>query len=114
MKRARFVLLLYGATLVCANLDTLFQRPTFSFLRMDIAELSFTGAAVMFHFAVDNPNPVGIDLARLAYQLTIDGHALAEGEGAQALHLPGNGTGELALPVSIRYLDFAQSIAALI
>jgi LEA14-like dessication related protein len=91
----------------------LFDKPRVSVRRVDITNVSFTGVSANVVFAVDNPNIIGIDLARLAYQLTVDGHAFVQGAGDHTLHVPANGTGELQLPISVRFVELAQSLAAL-
>jgi LEA14-like dessication related protein len=97
----------------CATLGQVFTPPTVTLQRVDIERISFSGIAARFIFSVENPNPIGLDLARLGYQITIDGHQLAEGRGDQPLAVPARGTGELALPVEIKFVEFAESLAAL-
>jgi LEA14-like dessication related protein len=98
----------------CALLSGLFQRPTVSLQRVDVTSLSFTGIGANFVMKVDNPNAIGIDLARLGYQLTIEGKQLAAGQGNQAANIPANGSGLVTLPVAINFSDFVQSVEALL
>src|SRR5262249_12493318 len=98
----------------CALLGSLFEKPTVTLRRVDVTDVSFSAIGARFVFAVENPNAIGADVARLDYQFTIDGHQLAEGHGDQAFQVPAHGTGEMALPVRIRFADFSQSLQALV
>jgi LEA14-like dessication related protein len=97
----------------CAWLSSVAQRPTVSLRSVDLKEISFTGLSVDFVLAVTNPNPIGLDLARLVYQITVDGHQFVEGAANQALHLPAEGVGEAHVPVSVKFVDLAESLEAL-
>ena len=112
--RAVAVLALLASSHGCAMLNQLFQKPAVSLRSVDLTSLSFTGIGANFVLGVDNPNPVGIDLARLAYQVTIEGKQLAQGQANQAVSVPASGAGTITLPVSIRFTDFVASIQALL
>src|SRR5262249_23621607 len=111
--RALSLIPLVGGASGCAAFGGLFQKPTVTLERVEITRIAFDGIGANFVFAVQNPNAIGADLASLRYQLTIDGHALAEGQGNQTLQVPAHGTGALVLPVSIRFVEFAESLLAL-
>ena len=97
----------------CALLGQLVQKPNVTFNSVHLTSVSFEGIAANFVMDVQNPNPVGLDLARLAYQLTIDGHQLAAGQANQAASIPANGTGQVTMPLAIKFTDFVQSVQAL-
>lgn len=97
----------------CALLGSLVQRPSVSLKRVDITQVSFEGISANFVLAVQNPNPIGLGLARLAYRLTVDGHQFADGTANQAVNIPAQGTGQVVIPVGIKFVEFAQSLAAL-
>jgi LEA14-like dessication related protein len=69
-----------------------------------------------FVFGVDNPNPIGLDLAHLTYDLSVnDVNVVSSGTADVALHLPALGAGELTLPVTLRYQDvFASAVGAVL
>lgn len=97
----------------CALLEQVFQKPTVSMRSVDLTSLSFTGIGANFVMNVKNPNAIGINLARLGYQLNIEGKQLAAGQGNQAVSIPAMGQGEITLPVAIKFSDFVDSIEAL-
>ena len=105
--------LLFGST-SCALLEQVFQKPTVSIRSVDLTSLSFTGIGANFVMNVSNPNAIGINLARLGYQLTIEGKQLAAGQSNQgAVSIPAQGQGLVTLPVSIQFSEFIESIEAL-
>ncbi len=101
------------AALVLGGCYPLFEKPRVSVRRVDVTSVSFTGVGFNVVFAVDNPNALGLDLATLRYQLTVDGHPFVQGAGDHTLHVPANGSGELQLPVSFKFVELAQALATL-
>lgn len=97
----------------CALLSAVLQKPQVTFKDVKLTSLSFEGISADFTFAVQNPNPVPLNLARLSYQVTIDGHALALGSANRPLAVPANGAGEMTLPVGIKFAEFVQAIESL-
>lgn len=93
----------------CAYLSSIAQKPTVTLKRVDIKEVSFQGISVDFILAVNNPNPIGVDLATLSYQITVDGHAFVAGSSNAAVHVPANGPGEVHVPLSIQFVELARS-----
>jgi LEA14-like dessication related protein len=91
----------------------LFEKPRVSVRRVDIHGVSFTGVDAVLVLAVDNPNVLGIDLARLSYDLTVDNHHFIQGAGEHTLHVPAQGSGELQLPISIKFVELGQALASL-
>jgi LEA14-like dessication related protein len=101
------------ALLSCSGCDQLFQKPRVTVKRVDITSVNFSGLNANIVFAVENRNVIGIDLAKLVYQLTVDNHPFVQGVGNNPLHVPANGVGELALPVSFKFVELAEALASL-
>lgn len=97
----------------CSLLNAVFQRPAVSLRNVELTSLSFQGISANFVLDVKNPNPIGLDLARLAYRINVDGHDFLDGGVKGALHVPAQGTGTIKVPVGIQFVAFAQSLAAL-
>ncbi len=113
--RRQLAALLFCAslTLSFAGCSPLFEKPRVSVRRVDITGVSFTGVDATLVFAIDNPNVLGLDLARLSYQLNVDGHQFIQGAGQHTLHVPAQGQGELQLPISIKFLELGQVLSSL-
>jgi LEA14-like dessication related protein len=91
----------------------LFEKPRVHVSRVNLTSVSFAGVSADIVFAVDNPNALGVDLAKLDYQLTVDNHPFVAGASDRPLHVPANGAGELALPVSFKFVELAQALASI-
>lgn len=111
MSRLRIVLLL--ALLPLSGCWPLFDKPRVHVSRVSLTSVNFGGLAADIVFAVDNPNAIGIDLAKLDYQLTVDNHPFVAGSTDRPLHVPANGAGELTLPVSFKFVELAEALASL-
>ena len=96
-----------------AGCGPLFEKPRVRVRSVNVTSLSFAGVGFDVVFSVENPNVIGVDLAKLAYQLTVDGHPFAQGAGNHPLHVPPQGTGQLTLPVSFKFVDLTQALASL-
>jgi len=107
---ASFIVLLLVTASGCAPL---FEKPRLSVRRVDINGVTFRDVSFTLVCAVENPNVLGLDLARLSYQLTVDGHNLVQGAGDHVLHVPAQGTGELHLPITVRFTDLAEALTSL-
>jgi LEA14-like dessication related protein len=97
----------------CATLGGLVEKPKVTLRTVEVTRASFDGVSANFVFNVENPNPISVDLARLDYQVTLDGHALTGGRGDKPLSVPRNGTGTMVLPVSVRYVELGSAIGSM-
>lgn len=113
MVRVRRPLFVLALMFVVAGCGQLFEKPRVSVKRVDLTSVSFQGISFDVVFNVENPNVIGLDLAQLSYQLTVDNHPFVAGGANRALHVPAQGVGELHLPVSFRFLDLAEALASL-
>jgi LEA14-like dessication related protein len=66
-----------------------------------------------FDLKVENPNPVGISVRNVTYDLKINSRNFTKGTLDQGLKLPANGTGVIQLPVTVPYFDLFDSVAEL-
>jgi LEA14-like dessication related protein len=97
------VVALLSLTSGCAALDG--YLPQVRFQELAVNELDFTRADVDFVFAVDNPNPVEIELSQFSYALGLEGIQLIAGDDADGMGLEAIGSSELALPVELIWED---------
>lgn len=114
MKGVRLRLLISIVLLATvAGCGPLFEKPRVRVRGVTVTSVSFAGVGFDVLFDVQNPNVIGVDLAKLAYQLTVDGHAFVQGAGNHPLHVPAQGTGQLTLPVSFKFVDLTQALVSL-
>lgn len=97
----------------CQTLEQFIQKPTVSFERMDLADMSLLDGTLNFHFKVHNPNAFSATIDRLTYQLAIDEKPFADGSVDQKIRLGANADETVSLPVKVNFMDLFDSIAEL-
>ncbi|WP_319524548.1 LEA type 2 family protein [uncultured Desulfosarcina sp.] len=105
-----FLLMLGG----CATIEQLIQKPEITFDSLGTREMSLLEGTFLFRFNVSNPNPVGVHLNDILYDLDINGNRLVSSQLSQGLDLAASGTSPLEIPVTINYLDFFNSLSQLV
>lgn len=112
---AGFIIGLMGLLLTgCAALDQVIQKPGIAFEGLDIKDPSLLESTLNFRFKIDNPNPIGLHASRITYHLNLNGSKFADGRLDQGLSVPSKSAGILSIPVTVAYLDFLDSITAMI
>lgn len=101
------IVLLSGS---CATLQQLIQKPAVTFRGMKLDTFSFSETTLLFDFNVDNPNPLGLRVDRIGYQLDINGRSFIQGENDQSISIPSQGRGVVHLPLQVEFFEFFQSI----
>jgi LEA14-like dessication related protein len=117
MRRIALALLLPLFGTACAGLQEFaraaFQRPKLTFRSAALQALDLEGATVAFKFDLENPNSVGIDVARAGYAIEIDGTRIVAGDLPTGLKIPANGTAPIAFPVRVRFRDVPGVVSLL-
>lgn len=94
----------------CAELtkytDTI--KPTASLTGMHLANINFEQVDLIFDLAVENKNPVALDLAGMDYDLKIANQSLVSGVTAQAIKIKANTTSPVQLPITLRFADLKK------
>jgi LEA14-like dessication related protein len=93
----------------CAQLDEIVQEPQLHFKKVVPADFSLAGARFHFDFDVYNPNPLGLRLSQVTYNLALNRHPLASGKLTEGIALPARGSAPLTIPLR---LDFEDLLAA--
>jgi LEA14-like dessication related protein len=105
---------LYG----CAVVGGLFGRagikqPTAEFTSVELADVGFDRANLLFNITVANPNGVGLRLARFDYDFAINGSTLVKGDQSQETELAAHAESVIKLPVTIEFDDVYRIYASL-
>lgn len=106
---APIFLVLFG----CAALQQLVQKPTVSFDKADLTAMSFTEGTILFRFNVLNPNPIGLTVRKATYSLKLNQKDFVQGVLEKGIVIQANGTAPLEFPLTIRYMEFVQSMQEL-
>lgn len=107
----KILLLLFVFSLsACAELakhaETI--KPTAKLTDTRLANINFEQADLVFDLAVENQNPVAINLAGLKYDLKIENQSLVSGVTAQGLEIKPASTSTVQLPVTLKFDDLRK------
>jgi LEA14-like dessication related protein len=101
----------------CAGLQDLarsaFREPKLTFRSASVQALDLEGATVGLLFDLQNPNSVGVELARAAWAVEVDGTRIGSGDMPGGLAIPANGTAPVTLPVRVRFADVPGIVSLL-
>jgi LEA14-like dessication related protein len=108
--RKSLLLLLAFSLSGCAELtkytDTI--KPTASLTGMRLANINFEQVDLIFDLAVENKNPVALDLAGMDYDLKIANQSLVSGVTAKAIKIKADSTSEVQLPITLKFADLKK------
>ncbi len=81
------------------------EKPTARLVGTQLAAITFDQADLRFDFEVTNPNPFGINLTGLDYDLQVWGASLLGGNQNQGLKIGSRGSSRVTVPVRVRFAD---------
>jgi LEA14-like dessication related protein len=97
----------------CASIHDIVQKPTVQVAAVRLGNLSLSAATLHVDLKVDNPNPVGVTVRNVAYDLKINNKNLLKGTADQGVHLPSAGSEIVELPLQVNYFDLYDSVLEL-
>ncbi len=89
------------------------SRPKVSVADQRLTHLDFQRVNLAFDIQVDNPNPIGIQLAGLDYDLKLAGQSFATGNQGKQMQLKASGSSKFELPLSMSFQEIYQGISKL-
>ncbi|MDH5785167.1 MAG: LEA type 2 family protein [Chromatiales bacterium] len=89
------------------------QKPRVSVADQRLTHLDFNKVTLAFDIKIDNPNPVGISLGGLDYDLKLAGHSFASGKQDRQMKLKASGSSYIELPVSVSFNEIYQGLGKL-
>ncbi len=107
----KLLLLLFTMTLIgCAELAKYSEtiKPTAKLTGTRLANINFEQVDLIFDLAVENKNPISLNLAGLEYDLKIENQSLVSGTTAQAIELKANSTSPVQLPITLKFDDLKK------
>ncbi|TVP53774.1 MAG: hypothetical protein EA349_13185 [Halomonadaceae bacterium] len=105
------VLLFSGCALFEEEMDR--RTPTASVEGTRIAALSFDSVDLMVDVRIDNPNPVGVRLAGLDYDLRLDGERALSGSSDNRSEIPARDSGVVSIPITLGFKDLYGRVGGL-
>ncbi|MBC2712245.1 MAG: LEA type 2 family protein [Desulfosarcina sp.] len=115
-KKLSAALILVMALIIggCATIEQLIQKPEIAFDSLGTRNMSLLEGTLLFRFNVSNPNPVGVRVDDILYDLDINGERFISSRLAQGLNLAASDTSPMEIPVTINYLKFFNSLSRFI
>ena len=89
------------------------QTPSVSLSDQRITQLDFEQVTLAFGIKVDNPNPIGINLAGLDYDLKLAGNRFIAGTDDKKIALAASGPSRIELPLTLSLADIKKSLEQL-
>jgi len=108
---ASLLLLLSGCALFEDEMER--RSPTASVEGTRISAMSFNAVDLMVDVRIDNPNPVGVQLAGLDYDLRLDGERALSGKSDNRSEIPARGNGLVSVPITLGFNDLYERIGGL-
>lgn len=116
MNRSLLLLATLGLGLLggCASLQGMlsnaFQKPRLTFKTARLQQASLSDATVDLVYQLDNPNPLGLNLASISYAFFVEGKQVVAGTPAKGLAIAANGSSELVFPANVKFADIAPVV----
>lgn len=107
------LLTLPGCAELSQFLASAFQKPTLTFRNARLTEANLENVTLDTVWRINNPNAVGISLARADYRLSIEGKQVVAGHPPLGLTIPAAGSSELVFPASIKLADIFPAVEVL-
>lgn len=119
MHQRRIALLLVATlaatTVGCASLARkIFDPPQVGVDHVELRKVDLTGAELVVHVKIHNPNSVGATLNRIEYAFDIDGERLLKGVKEDKTQIKSNDTSIISLPVTLNYAGLKTGISGVL
>lgn len=108
------LVLLLGVLLLvsgCATLQQFVKTPEITYDSLSVQDVSLAESTLVFHLNAANPNPVGIRLDSLTYNLKVNDKDLISGVLDKGVSLAANGATKVSLPVTLDYFKVFDSVS---
>lgn len=89
------------------------QKPRVKVSGQRLTHLDFDRADLSFDLQIKNPNPIGISLAGMDYDLKLAGNSFVSGNKAQKLRIPANRKSKVELPLSLSFTEIFEGLKKL-
>jgi LEA14-like dessication related protein len=113
MKKSAIILLslfVVSMTGGCKILKSLVRSPSIQLDTVVLKGTSLFQGDLEFTFNITNPNPIGITVDSMTYQLSIDGKKTMEGSSTQGIALFAMATKSITVPLTVNYMESVDSL----
>jgi LEA14-like dessication related protein len=112
MNFVRYMVLLVAIAVFssCSTIaEQLVKEPKVELQSVKLRDLKPDGGTVLIGVEVDNPNPFGLKLDDLTYELEIGGKALSKGQLKEAAQVAANAKSVIEIPVPLKFEELFSS-----
>lgn len=102
-------LLLPGCALLSKLLGA-FEKPKLTFKTASLRQADLSGATLDLVYTLENPNPFGLSLKSISYQLEIEGRHVVSGTPPKGLKIKSRGASQLTFPATVKFADLAPTL----
>ncbi len=98
----------------CASLQRMaknaFKKPRLTFKTARLQQASLADATVDLVYQLENPNPLGLNLASIDYAFFVEGKQVVAGTPPKGLNIAARGKSDLVFPANIKFADIAPVV----
>lgn len=90
------------------------QRPAIEYSNMRLQSINFSEAVLLFDFAVNNPNPIGITASEYNYNFLVNDNSFLSGTQDKNVNIGANGESVLQIPVTLQFSELLNTFNSLL
>lgn len=109
--KKHFIIILISLSLMaCSALEKHVRKPTVTLGETELSSVSLQTANLVFNVNIHNPNPIGLPLKGLSYEIIVDNKSVAGGQDTQSPRIPAKNSANLALPLALHFKQIYGSL----
>lgn len=103
MGRGLLFAVLLGFSGCSSLLEKVVEKPKVALDRVEVADVSFSKAKLMFVVKVENPNGIDLKVDEVNYKIFLEDKAFTSAKTEKAVNVPARGSAEIGIPVPVEY-----------
>ncbi|HRO66652.1 MAG TPA: LEA type 2 family protein [Pseudobdellovibrionaceae bacterium] len=103
MGRGLLFAVLLGFSGCSSLLEKVVEKPKVTLDRVEVADVSFSKAKLMFVVKVENPNGIDLKVDEVNYKIFLEDKAFTSAKTEKAVNVPARGSAEIGIPVPVEY-----------
>lgn len=88
------------------------KEPTASVEKVQLTDISLQKVDLRFDIAVENPNPLGVHLSGMDYNLLINDASFIKGQKKDKLNIKANGKANVSIPLSLTFSEIRKAVTS--
>ena len=101
---------LTGCTMLASLTETsVFQRPTVEVTGVQVHNVGLSGAELGIYFQANNPNPIGLTMSGLEYEVFLNDKPIGSGRNERPIALPKRGASSFSMTYGFSTQELLQA-----